>query len=60
LGFIDRRDDISDKAVYAINGQKKMGKVNFCFLRMSMIIQKMKERERNIWLALIEIIEKRR
>ena len=60
LGSTDNKDETSDKMVYAIKNQKNDGKMNFCFSLMSMIIQKMKERERNIWLALMEIMEKRR
>ncbi len=59
-GLTDRKDETRDKAAYTNNGQKKEGKVNFCFFRMSMTIQKMRERERNIWLRLIDTIENSR
>ncbi len=59
-GLTDRKDETSDKAAYTNNGQKKEGNVNFCFSRMSMMIQKMREKERNIWLRLMETIENSR
>ncbi len=60
FGWVDRKEETSDKATYTTIGQKNAGKMNFCFLWKRMMSQQMRAREMNPWLKLMETIENRR
>ncbi|GAH45263.1 unnamed protein product [marine sediment metagenome] len=47
FGLTDRKEEISDKVTYTTIGQKKAGKMNFCFLWKRMMTQQMRAREMN-------------